>query len=41
MLERRKFPRPKTVLTAIEDITYSVLRSHQASAGETGKKKGQ
>ena len=39
MLERRKFPRPKTVLTAIEDITYSVLRSHQICGADTAKKK--
>ncbi len=31
MPERRKLPRPKSLLTIIEDITYTVLRAHPAS----------
>ncbi len=31
MPERRKLPRPKSLLTVIEDITYTVLRAHSAS----------
>lgn len=32
MPERRKLPRPKSLLTVIEDITYTVLRAHSASS---------
>ena len=41
MPERRKLPRPKSVLTAIEDITYSVLRAHVAPSSNDAKKKEQ
>ena len=41
MSDRRKLPRPKSVLTTIEDITYSVLRAHAASSRNGDKKKEQ
>ena len=41
MPDRRKLPRPKSVLTAIEDITYSVLRAHGAPSRNGDKKREQ